>query len=69
MAELLKRQGLERPAWMTPSEFASTQAVTARVPLAASVTDAYNDLRFGNRLESAGRLAELLSDLETGLRR
>ena len=68
MTELLKRRGMERPAWMTPSEFAATQAVQQRVPLAANVTTAYNDLRFGNHKESAGRLAELLSELESGLR-
>jgi protein-glutamine gamma-glutamyltransferase len=68
MSELLKRQGVERPAWMTPSEFAATQAVRTR-PLVASITDAYNDLRFGNQPESAGRLAQLLTEFEASLRR
>jgi hypothetical protein len=68
LMEILKRQGMERPVWMTPVGFASTQAVRQRVPLAESVTQAYNDLRFGNQPESAGRLAELLSELEAGLR-
>ena len=68
MAKLLKRQGMERPTWMTPSEFAATQGVRQRAPLVANVTAAYNDLRFGNHQESAGRLAELLSGLEASLR-
>jgi transglutaminase-like putative cysteine protease len=64
MLELLRARGLERPAWMTPREFAMSPAVWERAPIAREITDAYQQLRFGGRLDAAARLADLVGQLE-----
>jgi hypothetical protein len=63
MLEVLKRQGYQKPAWFTPTEFARS---LPRTPLGLAVeefTDAYNALRFGGRQSEAVRMTALLDRL------
>jgi hypothetical protein len=65
MLDVLHRRGFQKPAWFTPYEFAaSLPAETAM--LVEQLTAAYNELRFGGKLEAAPRLTLLLEELETG---
>jgi len=61
---LLKRRGFEKPACLTPAEFARSLEPS---PLAAPVQEftlAYNHLRFGGRRQAAPRMVVLLGQLE-----
>ena len=65
MLEILRQRGFQKPAWFTPREF------TASLPGETAIrveqfTSAYNELRFGGKLEAAPRLTLLLEELETG---
>jgi hypothetical protein len=63
MLRVLKRRGYEKPAWLTPAEFARLLPA----PMAESVgrfTDAYNDLRFGGNAAAAQDMLALLDRLE-----
>ena len=64
MLELLRRRGFEKPAWLTPAEFAQLLPQTPSGLLVRDLTTAYNDLRFGHRPEAAPKLLALLERLE-----
>ncbi|MGH9663745.1 MAG: DUF3488 and transglutaminase-like domain-containing protein, partial [Bryobacteraceae bacterium] len=64
MLTLLKRRGLEKPAWLTPFEFARVVPAPDLALLVGDLTLAYNDLRFGGNPEAAGRMMFLLERLE-----
>jgi hypothetical protein len=64
MLAMLKRRGFEKPAWLTPSEFARLLPASPAAALVADFTLAYNDLRFGGNTAAAPRLILLLAELE-----
>jgi len=65
MLELLRHRGFQKPAWFTPREFAASLPAETGM-LVDQFTAAYNDLRFGGKLDAAPRLTLLLEELETG---
>jgi transglutaminase-like putative cysteine protease len=64
MLKALKRRGVEKPAWQTPTEFASVVIEAELAGVVAELTAAYNQLRFGGKTEVAGRMVELVERLE-----
>jgi transglutaminase-like putative cysteine protease len=64
MLKVLKRRGVEKPAWLTPSEFARVLQEPEIAVLVEELTSAYNELRFGGHAEAAGRMVVLLERLE-----
>ncbi|MGE5568433.1 MAG: DUF3488 and DUF4129 domain-containing transglutaminase family protein [Rhodospirillales bacterium] len=61
---LLKRKGYQKPAWITPLEFARLLPPSQTATLVANFTAAYNDLRFGGDTAAASRMIEALESLE-----
>lgn len=64
MLALLRRRGIEKPAWLTPFEFARVVPASDIAPVVYDLTAAYNDLRFGKDREAAPRMVALLERLE-----
>jgi transglutaminase-like putative cysteine protease len=63
MLKLLKNRGIEKPAWLTPLEFARVipeQQLSLQVQ---DFTDAYNELRFGAGVEAAPRMMRIMERL------
>ncbi|MBI3210076.1 MAG: DUF3488 domain-containing protein [Candidatus Solibacter usitatus] len=69
MEQILRKRKLERPAWVTPLEFAAMPRDAETAAVLRDFTAAYNELRFGNRIEAAPRLAKLLEAMERRKRR
>ncbi len=65
MLKALRRRGIEKPAWLTPCEFARVLQEPEISLLVEDFTAAYNELRFGRNPEAAGRAFLLLERLET----
>jgi transglutaminase-like putative cysteine protease len=65
MLKALRRRGIEKPAWLTPCEFARVLQEPELSLLVEDFTSAYNELRFGGNAEAAGRIFVLLERLET----
>jgi transglutaminase-like putative cysteine protease len=65
MLKALRRRGIEKPAWLTPCEFARVVQEPELSLLVEDLTSAYNELRFGGNPEAAGRIFVLLDRLET----
>ncbi len=65
MLKCLKRRGIEKPEWLTPVEFSRAVADGDLSVLVGDITLAYNELRFGGREEAAGRMVDLLGQLES----
>ncbi len=65
MLKVLRRRGIEKPAWLTPCEFARVVQEPELSLLVEDFTSAYNELRFGGNAEAAGRIFVLLERLET----
>ena len=65
MLKVLGRRGIEKPAWLTPCEFARVVQEPELSLLVEDFTNAYNELRFGGHAEAAGRIFVLLERLET----
>jgi protein-glutamine gamma-glutamyltransferase len=65
MLKALHRRGIEKPAWLTPCEFARVLQEPELSLLVEDFTSAYNELRFGGNSEAAGRIFVLLERLET----
>jgi len=65
MLKALRRRGIEKPAWLTPCEFARVLQEPELSGLVEDFTGAYNELRFGGKAEAAGRIFVLLERLET----
>jgi hypothetical protein len=64
MLKALKRRGIEKPAWLTPCEFARVLQEPELSLLVEDFTTAYNELRFGGDPDAAGRIFVLLERLE-----
>jgi protein-glutamine gamma-glutamyltransferase len=64
MLKLLHKRGIEKPPWVTPYEFAQVLQEPAISKLVVDLTAAYNELRFGGNTEVAGRIVNLLEQLE-----
>lgn len=65
MLKALRRRGIEKPAWLTPCEFARVLQEPELALLVEDFTGAYNELRFGGNPDAAGRIFVLLERLET----
>ncbi|HEX5229791.1 MAG TPA: transglutaminaseTgpA domain-containing protein [Bryobacteraceae bacterium] len=65
MLKALRRRGIEKPAWLTPCEFAHVLQEPDLSLLVEDFTAAYNELRFGGNAEAAGRAFLLLERLES----
>jgi transglutaminase-like putative cysteine protease len=65
MLRALHRRGIEKPAWLTPCEFARVLQEPELSLLVEDLTNAYNELRFGGNADAAGRIFVLLERLET----
>ncbi|HTC36097.1 MAG TPA: transglutaminaseTgpA domain-containing protein [Bryobacteraceae bacterium] len=64
MLKALRRRGIEKPAWLTPCEFARVVQEPELSLLVEDFTSAYNELRFGGNAEAANRIFVLLDRLE-----
>ncbi len=64
MLRCLKRRGIEKPAWLTPSEFARVLNEPVLSRMVDDITSAYNELRFGGKPEAGMRMMEVLGKLE-----
>jgi protein-glutamine gamma-glutamyltransferase len=64
MLKVLRKRGIEKPPWVTPFEFASVLQEPGLAQLVLDLTAAYNELRFGGKREVAGRIVNLLEQLE-----
>ena len=65
MLEVLGRRGFEKPAWITPQEFAGMVDSTPEGPAVRQLTDAYHAVRFGNDPAGARRMVALLTAIES----
>lgn len=65
MLKLLKRRGIEKPAWLTPLEFARVIPESSLSLLVQDFTDAYNELRFGADVDAAARMIRVIDQLGT----
>jgi len=65
MLKALRRRGIEKPAWLTPAEFARVLQEPELSLLVEDFTSAYNELRFGGNAEAAARIFVLLERLES----
>lgn len=64
MLALLRRRGVEKPAWVTPAEFAGLVADPKVSAVVRDFTAAYNELRFGRDCARAPRMVEMLGAIE-----
>ncbi len=64
MLRLLERRGIQKPPWLTPSEFARVLPATELSPLVEDLTSAYVEFRFGGKRDAAPRMVRLLEQLE-----
>jgi hypothetical protein len=64
MLSLLERRGIQKPPWLTPSEFARVLPSTELTPLVEDLTSAYVEFRFGGKCEAAPRMVQLLDQME-----
>lgn len=64
MLEVMRQRGMEKPFWVTPAEFAGKLGQSESSAVVDSFTQAYNQLRFGQRTEAAARMVALLDRLE-----
>jgi hypothetical protein len=60
---LLKARGLQKPAWLTPHEFAGVLPASETSRLVGDATAAYNELRFGGRADAAARFLSALEQI------
>ncbi len=64
MLGLLERRGIQKPPWLTPSEFARVVPSSELSPLVEDLTSAYVEFRFGGKRDAAPRMVQLLDQLE-----
>ncbi|HTS51213.1 MAG TPA: transglutaminase domain-containing protein, partial [Bryobacteraceae bacterium] len=64
MLSVLTKRGIEKPLWLTPFEFVRVLQEPELARLVQDLTQAYNELRYGGRAEAAGRMVQLLEQLE-----
>jgi transglutaminase-like putative cysteine protease len=65
MLSMLRRRGYEKPAWLTPAEFARVMPEGPGSQLVTEITTAYNELRFGGSKDAGVRMLRLLKELES----
>jgi hypothetical protein len=65
MLRALARRGLQKPPWLTPTEFAHVLPSSELAMLVEDLTNAYNQFRFGGRRDAAPRMVRLLRRIET----
>jgi hypothetical protein len=61
----VERQRLFKPPWFTPTELARSVRNTEIAALAEQFVAAYQELRFGGKVDAAPRLFILLEELKT----
>ncbi len=66
MLALLARRGIQKPPWLTPTEFARVLPATEVRTVVYDLTSYYNEFRFGGRREVAPQMMQLLDQLEKG---
>ena len=64
MLGVLRKRGIQKPAWLTPAEFARVIPTSELTMLVDDLTSAYNEFRFGGRRDVAPRMVRLLDQLE-----
>jgi len=64
MLRLLHRQGIEKPSWLTPFEFAGMVQNPELALMVDDATRAYNEFRFGGEASGARRMLGVLDRLE-----
>jgi transglutaminase-like putative cysteine protease len=64
MLRVLKRRGFEKPAWLTPAEFARLLPASDTAVVVSEFTNSYNALRFGADTAAAVHMVMLLERLE-----
>src|SRR5450755_1995843 len=64
MLGLLERRGIQKPPWLTPSEFARVMPPNEFSPFVDDLTSAYVAFRFGGKSEAAPRMVQMLDQLE-----
>ncbi len=64
----LLAQGNEKPAWLTPREFARTLGNSPHAPLVHEATELYHELRYGARSQPVHRLLDIVTSLERSQR-
>ncbi len=64
MLELIRKRGVEKPAWFTAGEFASVIGPLELSTLVTEFTADYERLRFGGQREAAVRMVDVLERLE-----
>jgi transglutaminase-like putative cysteine protease len=65
MLRILEHQGMQKPPWLTPAEFARVLPSSELAMLVEDLTGAYNEFRFGGRRDAAPRMVRLLRRIET----
>jgi hypothetical protein len=65
MLDILRRRGYEKPAWLTPAEFAQILPPSSMAATVANITQLYHELRYAHRSDAGIRMIELLKELET----
>jgi protein-glutamine gamma-glutamyltransferase len=65
MLEVLRKRGYEKPAWLTPNEFARVIPESPTAALVSEFTALYQDLRYGGRASAGERMLGLLQEIET----
>ncbi|HLJ51500.1 MAG TPA: DUF3488 and transglutaminase-like domain-containing protein [Bryobacteraceae bacterium] len=65
LLKLLKSRGFEKPAWLTPMEFARVIPESELSLLVQDFTESYNHLRFGADTEAAARMMGIIERLST----
>lgn len=64
MLRILRARGFEKPAWLTPGEFAQVLPDAAASALVREITAAYHELRYGGSREAGPRMMQLLEKLQ-----
>jgi transglutaminase-like putative cysteine protease len=65
MLDVLAGRGFEKPAWVTPREFAGMVESTPEGAAVRELTEAYHAVRFGGDASGARRMVELLGAIES----
>src|SRR5205823_2322778 len=60
----LEKRGVQKPAWLTPVEFARVLPDSEMSVLVGDATAAYNQLRFGGARDSAPRMMRVIEQIE-----
>ena len=63
MLDLLPNEGVQKPPWFTPVEFARVVKTPQMAPLVEEATAAYNELRYGGRHDAAPRMMRVLEQI------